>query len=141
MIRATIYLLLPIAFVGAIVFVAMGVPQNFDPYTVVTTLEGGKQTIAQGPVASQEIIKHLGTNGGGFFNANSAHPFENPSPLSNLFTLLLIWSIPAALTHTFGKMVGNARQGWAIFGAMAVLAIAGVLTCTVAEQAGTPHLT
>jgi potassium-transporting ATPase potassium-binding subunit len=140
-IRATIYVLLPIAFVGAIVFVAMGVPQNFDPYTVVTTLEGGKQTIAQGPVASQEIIKHLGTNGGGFFNANSAHPFENPSPLSNLFTLLLIWSIPAALTHTFGKMVGNARQGWAIFGAMAVLAIAGVLTCTVAEQAGTPHLT
>jgi potassium-transporting ATPase potassium-binding subunit len=139
-IRATIYVLLPGAFVGAIVFVALGVPQNFDPYTVVTTLEGGKQTIAQGPVASQEIIKHIGTNGGGFFNVNSAHPFENPSPVSNFFTLLLIWSIPAALTHTFGKMVGNARQGWAVFGAMGALAIAGVLFCTVAEQAGTPHL-
>jgi K+-transporting ATPase ATPase A chain len=140
MVRITIYVLLPICLVGAILFVAMGVPQNFDPYTAVTTLEGGKQTIAFGPVASQEIIKQLGTNGGGFFNANSAHPFENPSPLSNFFTLLLIWSIPAAITHTFGKMVGNARQGWAVFGAMAALAIAGVVICTTAEQAGTPHL-
>jgi K+-transporting ATPase ATPase A chain len=140
MVRITIYVLLPICFVGAILFVAMGVPQNFDPYTAVTTLEGGKQTIALGPVASQEIIKQLGTNGGGFFNANSAHPFENPSPLSNFFTLVLIWSIPAAITHTFGKMVGNAKQGWAVFGAMAALAIAGVVICTAAEQAGTPHL-
>ncbi len=139
-VRGTLYVLLPMAFIGALVFVALGVPQNFDPYAVVTTLEGGKQTIAMGPVASQEIIKQLGTNGGGFFNANSSHPFENPSPLSNLFTLLLIWSIPAAITYTFGKMVGNTRQGWAIFGAMSALAIAGVIIATVAEQAGTPHL-
>ena len=139
-VRCTLYVLLPIALVGAVVFIAMGVPQNFDPYTIVTTLEGGKQTIAQGPVASQEIIKQLGTNGGGFFNANSAHPFENPTPLSNLFTLVLIWSIPAAITYTFGKMVGNTKQGWAIFGAMAALALAGIVVCTAAEQAGTTHL-
>jgi potassium-transporting ATPase potassium-binding subunit len=139
-VRGTVYVLLPIAFIGALVFVAMGVPQNFDPYTVVATLEGGKQIIAQGPVASQEIIKQLGTNGGGFFNANSSHPFENPSPLSNFFTLVLIWSIPAAITHTFGVMVGNAKQGWAVFGAMAALAVAGIVICTTAEQAGTPHL-
>lgn len=139
-VRCTLYILLPLALVGAIVFIAMGVPQNFDPYTIVTTLEGGKQTIAQGPVASQEIIKQLGTNGGGFFNANSAHPFENPTPLSNFFTLVLIWSIPGAITYTFGKMVGNTKQGWAIFGAMAALAIAGMIVCTTAEQAGTAHL-
>lgn len=139
-VRATLYVLLPIALVGAVIYLALGVPQNFDPYTVVTTLEGGKQTIALGPVASQEIIKQLGTNGGGFFNANSAHPFENPTALSSFFTVLLIWMIPAAITHTFGKMVGNAKQGWAIFGAMAFLAIVGVVVCTVGEQAGTPHL-
>lgn len=140
MVRGTLYVLLPISFVGAILFVALGMPQNFDPSAVVTTLEGAKQTIALGPVASQEIIKQLGTNGGGFFNANSAHPFENPNPLTNFITLLLIWSIPAAITYTFGKMVGNTKQGWAIFGAMAALAIAGVVVCTMAEQAGTPHL-
>ena len=139
-VRCTVYVLLPLCLIGGIVFIAMGVPQNFDPYSVVNTLEGAKQTIAQGPVASQEIIKQLGTNGGGFFNANSAHPFENPTPLSNFFTLCLIWSIPAAITHTFGKMVGNAKQGWAIFGAMAALALAGMIICTTAEQAGTPHL-
>ncbi|HKP57651.1 MAG TPA: potassium-transporting ATPase subunit KdpA [Polyangiales bacterium] len=139
-VRATLYVLLPIALLGALAFVAMGVPQNFEPYAIVRTLEGATQTIAQGPVASQEIIKQLGTNGGGFFNANSAHPFENPTPLSNFFTLVLIWSIPAALTHTFGKLVGNPKQGWAIFAAMAALALAGVLVCTAAEQAGTPHL-
>jgi potassium-transporting ATPase potassium-binding subunit len=139
-VRCTLYVLLPLCLVGGVLFVAMGVPQSFDAFAVATTLEGGKQTIALGPVASQEIIKQLGTNGGGFFNANSAHPFENPSALSNLFTLVLIWSIPAAITHTFGKMVGNARQGWAIFGAMAAFALAGVLVCISAEQAGTPHL-
>ncbi|HEX4335523.1 MAG TPA: potassium-transporting ATPase subunit KdpA [Polyangiaceae bacterium] len=139
-IRCTLYVFLPLSFVGAMIFLAMGVPQNFDPYLVVTTLEGGKQTIALGPVASQEIIKQLGTNGGGLFNANSAHPFENPTALSNFFTLILIWSIPAAITHTFGKMVGNARQGWAMFGAMAALALVGIVICTGAEQAGTPHL-
>jgi K+-transporting ATPase ATPase A chain len=139
-VRCTLYVLLPICLVGAVAFIAMGVPQNFDPYTVVNTLEGGKQTIALGPVASQEVIKQLGTNGGGFFNANSAHPFENPSPLANLVTLCLIWSIPSAITHTFGKMVGNTKQGWAVWAAMAALAIAGIVICTVAEQGGTPHL-
>jgi K+-transporting ATPase ATPase A chain len=139
-VRCTLYVLLPICLVGAVVYIALGVPQSFDPYTTVTTLEGGKQTIAFGAVASQEIIKQLGTNGGGIFNANSAHPFENPSPASNFFTLVLIWSIPAAITHTFGKMVGNAKQGWAVFGAMAALAVAGVIICSSAEQAGTPHL-
>ena len=139
-VRGTIYVLLPLCLGGAVVFMAMGVPQSFDAYATVTTLEGGKQTIALGPVASQEIIKQLGTNGGGIFNANSSHPFENPSPLANFFTLLLIWSIPAAITHTFGKMVGNPKQGWAILGAMAALGLAGILVCTNAEQAGTPHL-
>jgi K+-transporting ATPase ATPase A chain len=139
-VRCTIYVLLPISLIGAVVFIALGVPQNFDSYTIATTLEGVKQTIAQGPVASQEIIKQLGTNGGGFFNANSAHPFENPSPLSNFFTLVLIWSIPGAITYTFGKMVGNTKQGWAIFAAMSALALAGMIVCTAAEQAGTPHL-
>jgi K+-transporting ATPase ATPase A chain len=139
-VRATVYVLLPLSLLGALVFIALGVPQNFDPYTVVHTLEGAQQTIAQGPVASQEIIKLLGTNGGGFFNANSAHPFENPTPFANFFSLVLIWSIPAALTYTFGKLVGDTRQGWALFGAMAALAIVGIVVCTVAEQAGTTHL-
>ena len=106
----------------------------------MTTLEGGKQVIELGAVASQEIIKQLGTNGGGIFNANSAHPFENPSAISNFFSLLLIWSIPAAITHTFGKMVGSPRQGWAVLGAMTALGLAGILLCTSAEQTGTPHL-
>ena len=139
-VRCTLYVLLPGCLLGAIVYVALGVPQNFDAYATVTTLEGGKQTIALGPVASQEIIKQLGTNGGGFFNANSAHPFENPSGVANFFTLLLIWSIPAALPYTFGKMVGNTKQGWAVLGAMAALGLAGVLICSSAEQAGTPLL-
>jgi K+-transporting ATPase ATPase A chain len=140
MVRGTLYVLLPICFVGALVFVACGVPQSFEPYLSVSTLEGGKQTIAFGAVASQEVIKQLGTNGGGIFNANSAHPFENPTPFANLFTLVLIWSIPFAITYTFGKMVGNTKQGWAIFSAMAALGVAGILICTSAEQAGTPHL-
>jgi K+-transporting ATPase ATPase A chain len=139
-VRCTLYVLLPLSFVGALLFVALGVPQNFEPYLSVTTLEGAKQTIALGPVASQEIIKQLGTNGGGVFNANSAHPFENPSGLANFFTVLLIWSIPAAITYTFGKMVGNTKQGWAVLGAMAALGLAGILICTSAEQAGTSHL-
>jgi potassium-transporting ATPase potassium-binding subunit len=139
-VRGTLYLLLPLGLLGGVLFLALGVPQTFEPSRVVTTLEGAQQTIALGPVASQEVIKQLGTNGGGFFNANSAHPFENPSALSNWLTLILIWSIPAAITHTFGRMVGNAKQGWAIFGAMAALALAGIVVCTAAEQAGTPHL-
>jgi K+-transporting ATPase ATPase A chain len=140
-VRATLYVLLPLCLAGGVLFIAMGVPQTFDAYTPAATLEGGKQLIALGPVASQEVIKQLGTNGGGFFNANSAHPFENPTAISNLMTLLLIWSIPFAITHTFGKMVGNAKQGWAILGAMLALAIVCIVVCTMAEQAGTPHLT
>ncbi len=138
--RATIYVLLPISILGALFFVSQGVVQNLVPYTEATTVEGAKQVIAQGPVASQEAIKQLGTNGGGFFNANSAHPFENPTPLSNLFAMLLIFLIPAALTHTFGKMVGDTRQGWAIFAAMAVMFLIGVFVCYGFEQSGNPNL-
>jgi len=139
-VRATIYVLLPISLVGGIIFIAGGVPQNFLPYQIVTTLEGAKQTIAQGPVASQEIIKMLGTNGGGFFNANSAHPYENPSNFINLLQIIAIFCIPAALTYTFGKMVGNTKQGWALFGAMSVMFIAGAGICNFAEQSGNPFV-
>jgi K+-transporting ATPase ATPase A chain len=138
--RATIYVLLPIAIIGALFFVSQGVVQNLGSYTEVTTVEGAKQVIAQGPVASQEVIKQLGTNGGGFFNANSSHPFENPTPLSNLFQMFLIFVIPGALTYTFGKMVGDTRQGWAIFAAMAVMFLIGVFVCYGFEQAGNPIL-
>lgn len=136
--RGTLYVFLPICLVGALAYVAMGVPQTFDGSRVVQTLEGAKQTIALGPVASQEIIKQLGTNGGGFFNANSAHPFENPSALSNMFTLILIFLIPAGLTAMFGRMVGNSRQGWSVFAAMSVLFLAGAFIGHAAEQAGNP---
>jgi len=136
--RATVYVLLPLSLIGGIIFIAGGVPQNFLPYQIVTTLEGAKQTIAQGPVASQEIIKMLGTNGGGFFNANSAHPYENPTNFINLLQIIAIFCIPAGLTYTFGKMVGNTRQGWAIFGAMSAMFLAGALVCNSAEQAGNP---
>jgi len=138
--RATVYVLLPIAVLGALLYVSQGAIQNFKPYTEVTTLEGAKQVIAQGPVASQEVIKQLGTNGGGFFNANSAHPFENPTPISNLLAMFLIFVIPGALTYTFGKMVGDTRQGWAIFGAFAVMFLIGVFVCYHFEQAGSPVL-
>ncbi len=139
-VRSTIYILLPIAFVGGIIFIAGGVPQNFLPNQIASTLEGAKQTIAMGPVASQEIIKMLGTNGGGFFNANSAHPFENPSNFINILQIIAIFCIPAGLTYTFGKLVGNTRQGWALFGAMSVMFIAGAVVCNVAEQAGNPFV-
>src|ERR1017187_8118947 len=138
--RATLYVLIPIAFVAALVLCSQGVLQNLQGYTTITTLEGVKQVIAQGPVASQEAIKMLGTNGGGFFNANSAHPFENPTPFSNLFQMFLIFVIPAALTYTFGKAVKDTRQGWALFAAMSVLWFAGVLTAYHYEQKGTPML-
>jgi K+-transporting ATPase ATPase A chain len=140
LVRSTLYVLLPISVAGALVLCSQGVIQNLHPYTAVTTLEGAKQLIAQGPVASQEVIKMLGTNGGGFFNANSAHPFENPTPLSNFFQMFLIFLIPGALTYTFGKMVRDTRQGWALFAAMAVLWFAGVLTAYHFEQQGTPTL-
>jgi len=138
--RATVYVLLPISVVAAFLFVSQGVIQNLSPYTDVATVEGAKQTIAQGPVASQEAIKQLGTNGGGFFSANAAHPFENPTPLSNLLSLFLIFLIPGALTYTFGKMVGDTRQGWAIFAAFSVMFLIGVFVCYQSEQAGNPLL-
>lgn len=139
--RAVLYVLLPVCFVVALVLVARGVPQNFNGFTPVTTLAGEVQTIAQGPVASQEAIKELGTNGGGFFNANSAHPFENPTPFTNLIEMVLIFAIPAGLTYTFGKMVGNTKQGWAILAVMTILFTVGVAVTTVAEQDGNPLLT
>jgi K+-transporting ATPase ATPase A chain len=140
MTRSTVYVLLPISIVGALLFVSQGVVQNLSPYTDVATVEGAAQTIAQGPVASQEVIKELGTNGGGFFNANSAHPFENPTPFTNLIQMFLIFLIPGALTYTFGKMVGDTRQGWAIFAAMTVMFLIGVFVCYGFEQAGNPML-
>ena len=138
--RATVYVLLPLSLIFALVFVSQGMIQNFSPYTAVTTLEGGTQTIAQGPVASQEVIKQLGTNGGGFFNANAAHPFENPNPLTNFLSMFLIFAIPAGLTYTFGRMAGNQRQGWALFGAMAFLFFAGVTVAYWAEAGGSPTI-
>jgi potassium-transporting ATPase potassium-binding subunit len=140
MTRATVYVLLPLSIVAGLLFVSQGVVQNLSAYTEVTTVEGVKQVIAQGPVASQEAIKQVGTNGGGFFGANSAHPFENPTPVSNLLSMFLIFLIPGALTYTFGKMVGDTRQGWAIFAAFSVMFLAGVFVCYSAEQAGNPLL-
>jgi K+-transporting ATPase ATPase A chain len=138
MTRVTLYILMPICIVVGLVMVWQGVPQNLGDYTQVTTLEGGKQLIAQGPVASQEVIKMLGTNGGGFFNANSSHPFENPTALTNLIQILLIFSIGASLTNVFGRMVGDQRQGWAIFAVMGVLFLAGTTTAYWSEAAGNP---
>jgi K+-transporting ATPase ATPase A chain len=139
--RATVYILLPLSMIAGLLFVSQGVIQNLHPYTTVSTVEGAKQIIAQGPVASQEAIKQLGTNGGGFFGANSAHPFENPTPLSNLLQMFLIFLIPGALTYTFGKMVGDTRQGWAIFAAFSVMFLIGVFVVYHFEQAGNPILT
>ena len=138
--RCVLYILLPVSIIGALVLVSQGVPQNFSPYVEATTLEGGKQVIAQGPVASQEIIKELGTNGGGFFNANSSHPYENPNPLTNLIEMVAIFAIGVGLTNVFGRMVGNERQGWAILTAMALLFFAGVATAYWAEATGNPQI-
>ncbi|WP_300534035.1 potassium-transporting ATPase subunit KdpA [Sphingosinicella sp.] len=138
--RITLYLLLPISFVYALYLIASGVPQTLAASVDVVTLEGAKQTIALGPVASQEAIKMLGTNGGGFFNANSAHPFENPTALTNLVQMLSIFVIGVGLTWTFGKAVGNTRQGWAILAAMLVLFVAGVTVAYSQEAAGNPTL-
>jgi K+-transporting ATPase ATPase A chain len=139
--RVVLYVLIPVSIVATLVLVWQGVPQNLNPYTGVTTLEGAKQVIAQGPVASQEVIKVLGTNGGGFFNANSAHPYENPTGLTNLIEMLLIFSIGAALTNVFGRMVGSQRQGWAIFAVMGILFLAGITTCYWSESGGNPAFT
>jgi K+-transporting ATPase ATPase A chain len=157
MTRATLWVLLPLCLVGALFLVWQGVPQNFKPYTtaelmdpqtVQTTGADGKtttqiikeQTIAQGPTASQEVIKTLGTNGGGFFNANSSHPFENPTPLSNLAEMLLIISIGAGLTYTLGQMTGSQRHGWAVWCAMAILLVIGITAAYSAESRGNPLL-
>jgi potassium-transporting ATPase potassium-binding subunit len=158
MVRASLWVLLPIAIVGALFLVSQGVVQNLKPYDKVAVIDpqsitstgaDGKpqttvvseQTIAQGPVASQEIIKQFGTNGGGFFNANSAHPFENPTPLSNFLQMFGIFAISAGLTYTLGSMTGSRRHGWAVWGAMAVLFVAGVTVAYWAEARGNPMFT
>lgn len=140
MVRITLYLLLPICFVGALLLVWLGVPQNVNAYTEVITLEGAKQLIAQGPVASQMMIKHLGTNGGGFFNANAAHPFENPSAAVNLIHMVCIFALGAGLTNSFGRMVKDQRQGWALLAVMGLLFLAGVVATVWAEAGGNPAL-
>ena len=138
LVRILLYILVPVSVIGALFLVSQGVIQNLDHTQVFQTLGGGQQALAQGPVASQEVIKELGTNGGGFFNVNSSYPFENPSGLTNFVELLLILVIPAALTYTYGRMVGSQRQGWAIFAAMSVLFVAGVVVVYLAEQHGSP---
>jgi K+-transporting ATPase ATPase A chain len=136
LIRSIVYVFLPICIPVALVLVSQGVIQNFAPYVDATTLEGAKQTLPMGPVASQEVIKELGTNGGGFFNANSAHPFENPTPLTDLIEMLLIFAIPAALTYTYGRMARDQKQGWTIFVAMAVMFFMGLSVAYYYETAG-----
>jgi K+-transporting ATPase ATPase A chain len=138
--RCTFYILIPICVPYALFLVWTGIPQTLGPYVDAMTLEGAKQTIAVGPVASQIAIKMLGTNGGGFFNANASHPFENPTALSNYVQMISIFAIGAALTNVFGRMVGNQRQGWAIFAVMGILFLAGVIVCYAAEAKGTTML-
>jgi K+-transporting ATPase ATPase A chain len=145
LVRGLLWVLLPIALVGSVIMVWQGVPVNLAPYTSAHTLEGGAQTIAQGPVATLEFIKNLGTNGGGFFNANAAHPYENPTPLVNFLALLAIAVLPASLTVTFGRMTGKPRAGWVLLAVMVVLFAAGLAVCNVAEdrvpsQLGDLHL-
>ena len=139
--RCTLYILIPICIPYALFLVWQGMPQTLGPYVEATTLEGAKQTIAVGPVASQIAMKMLGTNGGGFFNANAAHPFENPTALSNFVQIISIFAIGAALTNVFGRMVGNQRQGWAVLAVMGVLFIAGVFVCYWAEAHGNDAFT
>jgi len=136
--RSTLYVLLPLSIIFAIFLVGQGVIQNFDSYQTAHTLQGAQQVIPMGPVASQDAIKQLGTNGGGFFNANSAHPFENPTPLSNLLEMLAILLIPAGLTFTYGKMVGSKRQGWTIFIVMLILLLGGLAISLYGEYSANP---
>ncbi len=138
MTRSLLYVLIPLSVLGGLLLLVQGVPQNFHPYTNAVSLEGMKQSISQGPMASQEIIKELGTNGGGFVNANSASPNENPTPLSNLLEMLAIFAISAGLTYTYGKFAKDQRQGWALFAAMSVLFIVGFAGAYAAEAAGNP---
>jgi len=142
LLRSILWVLLPLSIVGALLLVWQGVPMNFHSYTQVTGLDGSRQTIAQGPVAALEIIKNLGTNGGGFFNANGAHPYENPTPLANFIEMLAIALLPAAFTHTYGLMIGRPRHGWILYGVMVFLFALGLLMCGWAEQHGNalfPH--
>ena len=136
--RAILWILLPISFVAALFLVSRGVVQNFRADIAVTTVEGAAQKIPQGPVASQEAIKELGTNGGGFFNANSAHPYENPTPGTNFVEIVLIFAVGAGLTNTLGRMTGSVRHGWAVFGAMVLMFLVGAFVCGIAEQRGNP---
>jgi K+-transporting ATPase ATPase A chain len=138
--RSIVYVLLPLSFLAALLLCSQGVIQNLSPYRTVTTAEGARQKISLGPVASQEPIKLLSSDGGGFFNANSAHPFENPTPLTNLFEMLLILAIPAALTQAFGRMTRAPRQGWALFAAMLILFVGGSMIAGWSEQRGNPAL-
>jgi len=134
--RCCLYVLLPVSIVVGLIFVWQGMPQNLGAYVTAHTLEGAKQVIAQGPVASQIVIKTFGTNGGGFFNVNAAHPYENPNAFTNLLTLVLEFAIGAGLTMTFGRMVGSLKQGWALFGAMSILFLVGAFICYGAESVG-----
>jgi len=136
--RSTIYILIPLSIVLAVLLTGQGVVQNFKPYETITTLQGAEQVIPSGPVASQIAIKQLGTNGGGFFNTNSSHPFENPTPFSNFLEMLAILLIPASLTYTYGKMVGSIRQGWTIFAAMMILLVTGLAISLYSEYASNP---
>jgi potassium-transporting ATPase potassium-binding subunit len=138
--RSILWILLPLSLAGSLLLVWQGVPMNWHPYTQVATLGGGQETIPQGPVAALEFIKNLGTNGGGFFNANGAHPYENPTPLSNFLEMLAIVMLPAAFTNTFGRMIGRPRQGWVLFFVMVALFVTGLLLCGLAEQAGNRRL-
>jgi potassium-transporting ATPase potassium-binding subunit len=140
LVRSILWILLPLSIVGALLLVWQGVPMNFHPYTHAATLEGKRQIIAQGPVAALEIIKNLGTNGGGFFNANGAHPFENPTPLANFIEMLAIAVLPAAFTYTYGVMIGRPRHGWVLYRVMVFLFSIGLLICGWAEQHGNPLL-
>ena len=141
LVRALLWILLPLSVVGSLLLVWQGVPLNFNSYTKATTLEGGSQIIAQGPVAALEFIKNLGTNGGGFFNANGAHPYENPTPLSNFIEMLAIAVLPAAFVNTFGRMTNRPREARAIFAAMVFLFVAGLVICDLAERSGNAMVT
>ena len=138
--RATLWVLLPLAVVGSLVLVWQGVPMNFAPYVHATTVDGSQQIIPQGPVAVLALIENLGTNGGGFFNVNGAHPYQNPTPLSNVVQALAIAVVPASLTYTFGRMTGRRGAGWALFGVMLALFAAGICVCDAAERAGNPAI-
>jgi K+-transporting ATPase ATPase A chain len=139
-VRATLWVLLPLSIVGGLLLVWQGVPMTVTPYRTFLTLDGARQTIASGPVAALEFIKQLGTNGGGFFNANGAHPFENPTPLANFIELLAIAALPASLTSTFGRMTGRRRDGWVLYGVMVVLFVGAIAIAHHAEFAGSPAL-